>query len=79
MDKKIYEIASAISTIRDNLKMLGASSPEIKIGLDPDSYNRLTISAYDVYDVGQIYPSDLVLGEHKQLAGAHIVPWIKDR
>lgn len=72
MNKEIIEIANAISTIRENLKLIGASRPEIKIGLDVDSYNRLIISA-------DVYPSDLVLGEHTKLAGAQIVPWIKER
>lgn len=77
--KTIDEIAYAIQLIKSNIKKLGVEDPQMKIGLDTESYNAVIFSSHlDENNRASFRPSDLH-GPQPSLNGVEIVPWYKER
>lgn len=62
---------------------IGAFDPQIKIGLDPETYDKLNYSIYQEQSkrnrgqfISSYTPSDIF---QSQIVGVQIVPWIKEK
>lgn len=75
--RKVNKIANSIMELKRVIGDSLGTNPEIKIGLDFETYDRLMMESYSVGQHGSSFrPHEIHQGS---LAGCPIVPWIKEK